>query len=79
MVALKKKDTQYIVSIEDNGCGISEENLPQVFEPYFTSKQNGMGLGLASTLNILQSHNASYNVQSSLDKGTVFHLFFNTV
>jgi len=79
IVALKKKDTQYVVSIEDNGCGISEENLPQVFEPYFTSKQNGMGLGLASTLNILQSHNASYNVQSSLDKGTVFHLFFNIV
>jgi PAS domain S-box-containing protein len=76
-VALEQKDSQYVVSIEDNGCGISDENLSQVFEPYFTSKQNGMGLGLASTLNILQSHNVTYNVQSSLNNGTVFHLFFN--
>ncbi len=76
IIAVKKKDTQYIVSIEDNGCGISEEDISQVFEPYYTSKQNGMGLGLASTLNILQSHNASYTVQSNLNKGTIFHLFF---
>jgi PAS domain S-box-containing protein len=78
IVAVKKQDTQYIVSIEDNGCGISDEDLSKVFEPYFTSKKNGMGLGLASTLNILQSHNAFYKVQSSLNKGTAFHLFFNT-
>lgn len=78
IVSVKKKNQQYVVSITDNGCGISEENISQVFEPYFTSKQNGMGLGLASTLNILQSHNASYNVQSSLNNGTTFHLFFNT-
>ncbi len=77
LVAIKNKHPQYIVSIEDNGCGINEEDLAQVFDPYFTSKQNGMGLGLASTLNILQSHGASYNVQSSPGKGTVFHLFFN--
>ncbi len=77
IVSVKQKDSQYIVSIEDNGCGISDENLSQVFEPYFTSKQNGMGLGLAATLNILQSHNASYNVRSSLNKGTAFQLFFN--
>ncbi len=77
MVAIKKKDDQYIVSIKDNGVGISEENLAQVFEPYFTSKPNGMGLGLASTLNILQSHNVTYDVQSKLGSGTVFKLFFN--
>ncbi|MEO7307526.1 MAG: ATP-binding protein [Ferruginibacter sp.] len=75
-VSVKKQDSQYVVSIEDNGCGISEENLSQVFEPYYTSKQNGMGLGLASTLNILQSHNASYEVKSQLEKGTAFHLSF---
>jgi len=77
MVAVKKKDSQYIVAIEDNGCGISEENMARLFEPYFTSKQNGMGLGLSSTLNILQSHNVSLDVQSQLNKGTVFKLFFN--
>jgi PAS domain S-box-containing protein len=78
-VSLKKKDKQYVVSIEDNGCGIKDEDLSRVFEPYFTSKQNGMGLGLASTFNILQSHKASYDVQSVLNSGTVFHLFFDIV
>lgn len=77
IVAVKKKNQQYIVSITDNGCGIGEDDIDQVFEPYFTSKQNGMGLGLASTLNILQSHNATYNVQSSVGGGTTFNLFFN--
>ena len=77
LVSVKKKNAQYMVSIEDNGCGISDEDLAQIFDPYFTSKQNGMGLGLASTLNILQSHSASCNVQSTPGKGTAFHLFFN--
>lgn len=75
-VSVKPKGSQYIVSIEDNGCGISDEDLSKLFEPYYTSKQNGMGLGLTSTLNILQSHNATYDVQSKLNKGTVFKLFF---
>lgn len=77
IVAVKKKNQQFIVSITDNGCGIGEDDIDQVFEPYFTSKQNGMGLGLASTLNILQSHNATYNVQSRVGGGTTFNLFFN--
>ena len=76
-VSVTKKNLQYVVSIEDSGCGISDENIGHLFEPYFTSKQNGMGLGLASTLNILQSHNASFDVQSKLDIGSVFKLFFN--
>ena len=77
VVSIKKKGMQYVVSIEDNGCGISDENIGHLFEPYFTSKPNGMGLGLASTLNILQSHNASFDVQSKLDFGSEFKLFFN--
>ena len=47
------------VEIRDNGLGISPENLNRLFEPYFTSKANGLGLGLASTLTILQSHRAT--------------------
>lgn len=76
-ISMEKKNTRYIVSIEDNGCGISQEDIPSLFEPHFTSKQTGMGLGLASTSNILQSHNATYEVLSTPGQGTVFHLFFN--
>jgi PAS domain S-box-containing protein len=75
-VLLRKQGNEYIVTIQDNGCGISPENLSHLFEPYFTSKRNGMGLGLASTLNILQSHHASIDVQSAVNEGTSFTLTF---
>lgn len=78
MISLKSKgDSQYAVAIRDNGCGISNENLVKLFEPYFTTKRNGLGLGLSSTLNILQSHNASVDVDSQVENGTIFKLFFN--
>jgi len=69
------KDT-HIVIIRDNGCGIPEENISRLFEPYFTSKRNGMGLGLAATLNILQSHRANVDVGSVLKQGTTFTISF---
>ncbi|NJM25023.1 MAG: HAMP domain-containing histidine kinase [Bacteroidia bacterium] len=66
----------YVVEISDNGCGISEESLAHLFEPYFTSKRNGMGLGLASTLNILQAHGATIDVASKQKIGTTFSVTF---
>jgi len=72
-------DTQkngHTVTIRDNGCGIPEENISRLFEPYFTSKRNGMGLGLAATLNILQSHKANIDVSSVLKQGTTFTISF---
>ncbi|MDQ6608873.1 MAG: ATP-binding protein, partial [Bacteroidota bacterium] len=64
------------VTIKDNGCGIPEENISRLFEPYFTSKRNGMGLGLAASLNILQSHKAHVDVTSVLKEGTTFTISF---
>jgi PAS domain S-box-containing protein len=66
------------VIIADNGCGINEENLARLFEPYFTSKRNGLGLGLAGTLNILQAHKALIDVKSQVGQGSVFTISFNT-
>lgn len=66
----------HVVTISDNGCGIPEENISRLFEPYFTSKRNGMGLGLAATLNILQSHKANIDVTSVLNQGTTFIITF---
>ena len=66
-----------LVSIRDNGSGISTENIGKLFEPYFTSKATGMGLGLAATLNIVQSHSATIEVESEPGKGTVFTITFN--
>jgi PAS domain S-box-containing protein len=66
----------YTVEIADNGCGIPTENLSKLFEPYFTSKRNGMGLGLAATLNILQAHKAHIDVKSKEEIGTTFLISF---
>lgn len=75
-ITMYSSEEDHFVKITDNGSGISEENMQRLFEPYFTSKRNGMGLGLASTLNIIQSHNAEIDVQSEMDKGTSFLISF---
>jgi signal transduction histidine kinase len=66
----------HTIMVKDNGQGIPEENISRLFEPYFTSKRNGMGLGLAATLNILQSHKAQIDVTSVLNEGTIFTISF---
>ncbi|MEO6722163.1 MAG: ATP-binding protein [Ferruginibacter sp.] len=68
------KQAQLVIC--DNGCGITPENKSRLFEPYFTSKRNGIGLGLATTLNILQSHNATVDVQSQVGHGSIFTITF---
>lgn len=78
-VSLWQKDNFYKVEIADNGCGIPPEILSKLFEPYFTSKRNGMGLGLASTLNIIQSHNGTIDVRSQVNVGTTFTITFPLV
>jgi len=75
-IAIDTSKDHHVVTIKDNGCGIPEENISRLFEPYFTSKRNGMGLGLAATLNILQSHKATIDVTSALKQGTTFTITF---
>jgi len=68
-----KKDGEYcVIEIEDNGHGIHPEHLGKLFEPYFTVKEGGMGLGLATAHNIIQSHGGTIEVESEPSKGTKF-------
>lgn len=78
-IELEPSNGLHVLRVRDNGCGIPEKNLSRLFEPYFTSKRNGMGLGLAATLNILQSHKAQVDVSSVVDKGTKFTISFPAV
>jgi two-component system, sporulation sensor kinase E len=78
-ISIDSTKDHHVVTIKDNGCGIPEENISRLFEPYFTSKRNGMGLGLAATLNILQSHKANVDVSSILKQGTTFIITFPAV
>lgn len=75
-IYIQPRNKHVLLMISDNGCGISPENKSRLFEPYFTSKRNGMGLGLATTLTILRAHNADIEVSSEVDHGTTFRLMF---
>jgi PAS domain S-box-containing protein len=75
-VATLIKDDSVQLLIEDNGCGMTDEQQQHLFVPYFTTKKNGVGLGLSATLGILRSHNATVTVQSQVGKGTVFTISF---
>jgi PAS domain S-box-containing protein len=76
MIVLEDDEQAWEVKITDNGIGISEEDLPRLFEPYFTVKRNGLGLGLSATFNILQAHNAVVEVTSVPNVGTTFSIQF---
>jgi signal transduction histidine kinase len=64
------------IEIKDNGKGIPAANISKLFDPFFTEKHGGMGLGLTTTKNILVSHSAQIDVKSELTKGTSFYIRF---
>ena len=73
---LSLKEGPYVrISIRDQGAGIRAEHLPKIFDPYFTTKQKGSGLGLASSYSIVQRHEGHLAVESVLGSGTTFHLY----
>lgn len=63
-----------VVSITDNGKGITPEDLSKIFNPFFTRKAEGTGLGLPITQRILHQHNGIIDVESSIGKGTTFYV-----
>ncbi|MGC3943403.1 MAG: ATP-binding protein [Chryseolinea sp.] len=71
-----KKGRVITIAISDNGRGIENEDLGRVFDPFYTSKQSGMGLGLTSTKNILNSHCATIDIESMPGQGTTVSVHF---
>ena len=65
-------DEEVFIIIADTGTGISEEDLSKIFEPYFTTKENGTGLGLTMLFKIVKEHQGEVIVSSREGKGTVF-------
>ena len=60
------------LSVEDNGCGMSEEQMARIFEPYYTTKAQGTGLGLTTIFKIMKEHGGQITVSSKEEKGSVF-------
>ncbi|MGO9393450.1 MAG: ATP-binding protein, partial [Desulfobaccales bacterium] len=63
------------VSIKDQGIGIPEKYLQKIFDPYFTTKQQGSGLGLATTYSIVNNHHGHISVESGLAEGSTFQVY----
>jgi len=73
---LPVKAGKYVkITVKDEGTGIAEKYLPQIFDPYFTTKQKGSGLGLTTAYSIIRGHNGYISVESELGVGTSFYIY----
>jgi two-component system, NtrC family, nitrogen regulation sensor histidine kinase NtrY len=71
-----REEGNVIITVKDNGKGISEENKARIFEPKFTTKSSGMGLGLAIIKNIIENYNGTISFESEENLGTTFFVSF---
>ncbi|HNX95114.1 MAG TPA: CHASE domain-containing protein [Holophaga sp.] len=62
--------------VQDDGCGMTQEVLSRIFDPFFSTKPSGRGLGLSAMRGILQSHHAGLEIHSKQEEGTTLQLFF---
>lgn len=76
-IKTENREGRCVVSISDNGTGIDKESLSKLFEPYFTSKPKGTGLGLTNAQNIILNHNGYIYAESEISKGTTFLITLN--
>ncbi|MDX1701362.1 MAG: ATP-binding protein [Melioribacteraceae bacterium] len=68
-------DSKIRISINDEGKGMSKEQIHQVFLPFYTTKQNGTGLGLSHAVQTIESHGGFIDIESELNVGTTLHLY----
>ncbi|MHB1687879.1 MAG: two-component system sensor histidine kinase NtrB [Ignavibacteriaceae bacterium] len=73
-ISFSEESEFMIVEVTDNGKGIKPDDLPKIFDPFFTSKQGGTGLGLAIVYRIIENHNGEISVKSELGMGTTFRI-----
>jgi signal transduction histidine kinase len=72
IVTLRSEGNAAIVEVADNGRGISPDQLPNIFRPFYTTKGDGTGLGLSLARRIVEDHQGRIDVSSTLGKGTTF-------
>lgn len=70
------RENKFIITIADNGCGMSEETLAKIFEPYYTTKANGTGLGMTMVYKIIKEFSGDIIVDSKEGEGTLFTITF---
>jgi PAS domain S-box-containing protein len=70
-----KEEKLVVIEVEDNGCGIKEEDLGRIFDPFFTTRPTGTGLGLSITKRIVEEHGGWIEVESEYGRGTKFKIY----
>jgi signal transduction histidine kinase len=68
----RRSGERITIAVEDNGVGIPADVLPRLFDPFFSTKEGGSGLGLALTQQIVKDHGGDLSVESTVGKGTIF-------
>lgn len=77
IISTYQEENKCVIEFKDNGTGMDEETLQRLFEPYFTTKQKGSGLGLTNTQNVIFNHQGNIQVTSKLGVGTTFTIKLN--
>jgi two-component system nitrogen regulation sensor histidine kinase NtrY len=72
LVSVKKEENNVLILVKDNGIGIESENIDRIFEPKFTTKNSGMGLGLGIIKNIIENYKGSITFETEYGKGATF-------
>jgi signal transduction histidine kinase len=75
-IMVEENSTSVVVHVKDNGTGINSKDLEKIFNPFFTTKDTGTGLGLTIASQIMQAHDGYIKVHSEEDKGSTFSLHF---
>ena len=73
-IRIEKDKEKRIIKIIDNGCGMTEEQMSKIFEPYYTTKSSGTGLGLTVLFKIMKQHDGDVTVRSTKGVGSEFTL-----
>ena len=74
LIRTSRKDTDtIIVEVKDSGCGIPAQNIPKLFAHFFTSKPDGLGMGLSISRSIVESHGGRLDVKNNPDRGATFY------
>ncbi len=72
LVSVKRKNNEVLIAVKDNGVGIEAQHMGRIFEPKFTTKNSGMGLGLGIIKNIIENYKGTITFKSEFGKGTTF-------
>jgi len=74
-ISAEKKKGEVIIKVKDTGSGIPQEILSNIFEPYFTTKEQGTGLGLSEVYRIISAHGGRVTAENTRDMGAVFSIY----